>query len=205
VGVYAGTPGTGVTITNSVGLQAVGGNATSSYAVTAYGGTAGIVNNDTTIAGSFIGHGNVAGGTFPIPLHDGWYGFTGSPEGVLSAAVGSMFSRQDSTIGDAFYVKASGSGNTGWAPSSTIGPIVTKVTTYTATNSDGTINCNGTFTLTLPSAGVPTGKKFIIKNIGAGVITVSSSVNIDGGLTQTLSTQYASIEVQWDGTQYWII
>ena len=64
--------------------------------------------------------------------------------------------------------------------------------------------CNGTFTETLPTTGIYPRKKFVIKNIGTGVITVSSSVNIDGSHTQTLSSQYQSITVEWDGTQYWI-
>jgi hypothetical protein len=82
--------------------------------------------------------------------------------------------------------------------------IVTKTTTYTATQSDHTINCNGTFTLTLPTTDIKVGQEYYIKNIGTGTITVSSSVNIDGSLTQTLSTQYESIIVQWNGTQWWI-
>jgi hypothetical protein len=45
-----------------------------------------------------------------------------------------------------------------------------------------------------------------IKNIGTSAVTVSSSVNIDGATTYTLNPyQYASIDVQWDGTQWWIL
>ena len=80
---------------------------------------------------------------------------------------------------------------------------VTKTTTYTATNADQTINCNGTFTLTLPTTLAP-GKKLTIKNVGTGVVTLSSAVNIDGATTFTLTTQYQSVVVQWDGTQWWI-
>jgi hypothetical protein len=82
--------------------------------------------------------------------------------------------------------------------------IVTKSTTYTATITDHTINCTGTFTLTLPTTNILVGQEYYIKNIGVGTITVSSSVNIDNSLTQSLSVQYQSITVQWDGTQYWI-
>ena len=84
--------------------------------------------------------------------------------------------------------------------------IVTKVATYAATKNDHTINCNGTFTLTLPTTGLFDGQEFYIKNIGTGTITVSSAVNIDGALTVSLNTQYQSITVQWDATanQYWI-
>lgn len=93
--------------------------------------------------------------------------------------------------------------------------IVNKTTTYTATVNDYTILCNGTFTVTLPTAttflsgadpqGVKIGQVFTIKNIGTGTITVSSAANIDGSTTFTIGAQYQSISVQWDGTQYWII
>ena len=82
--------------------------------------------------------------------------------------------------------------------------IQTQVTTYLATEFDHTINCNGTFTLTLPTTGIQTGQEYYIKNIGTGVITVSSSVNIDFSTSLALNTQGQSVTVQWDGTQWWI-
>lgn len=39
---------------------------------------------------------------------------TGSPEGVVSAPVGSLFLRSDGGAGTTLYVKESGTGNTGW-------------------------------------------------------------------------------------------
>lgn len=39
---------------------------------------------------------------------------TGSPEGVVVAAIGSTYRRKDGGAGTAFYVKESGTGNTGW-------------------------------------------------------------------------------------------
>lgn len=38
----------------------------------------------------------------------------GSPEGVVSAAIGSVWSRTDGGAGTSRYVKESGTGNTGW-------------------------------------------------------------------------------------------
>lgn len=43
-----------------------------------------------------------------------YYSGTGSPEGVVTGAVGSIFSRTDGGSGTALYVKESGTGNTGW-------------------------------------------------------------------------------------------
>ena len=39
---------------------------------------------------------------------------TGSPEGAVSARIGSIYQRSDGGAGTSFYVKESGTGNTGW-------------------------------------------------------------------------------------------
>jgi hypothetical protein len=39
---------------------------------------------------------------------------TGTPEGAVTAPVGSLFMRTDGGASTTFYVKESGSGNTGW-------------------------------------------------------------------------------------------
>lgn len=67
----------------------------------------------------------VGGATDVIQIHnDGirvgglggprWLHGSGSPEGVVSAPVGSFFSRTNGGAGTTFYVKESGTGNTGW-------------------------------------------------------------------------------------------
>lgn len=43
-----------------------------------------------------------------------WSGGNNSPEGVVTAPVGSIYSRLDGGAGTTFYVKESGTGNTGW-------------------------------------------------------------------------------------------
>lgn len=43
-----------------------------------------------------------------------WTSGTGTPEGVVTAPVGSQFTRTDGGAGTCFYVKESGAGNTGW-------------------------------------------------------------------------------------------
>lgn len=43
-----------------------------------------------------------------------WTSGTGSPEGVVAAPIGSMYSRTDGTITTSLYVKSSGTSNTGW-------------------------------------------------------------------------------------------
>lgn len=45
-----------------------------------------------------------------------WSAGNGSPEGAVSAVIGSLYSRTDGAFGSSFYVKeGGGSGNTGWA------------------------------------------------------------------------------------------
>lgn len=44
----------------------------------------------------------------------GSYAGTGSPEGVVTAGVGSTYRRRDGGAGTSFYVKESGTGNVGW-------------------------------------------------------------------------------------------
>lgn len=44
-----------------------------------------------------------------------WTSGTGSPEGVVAAPVGSLYTRTDGGVGTTLYVKESGTGNTGWA------------------------------------------------------------------------------------------
>lgn len=43
-----------------------------------------------------------------------WTSGAGTPEGSLSAAVGSMYTRTDGGAGTTLYIKESGTGNTGW-------------------------------------------------------------------------------------------
>ena len=83
---------------------------------------------------------------------------------------------------------------------------VAKTTTYTVTISDYTVNCDGTFNVTLPTAVGVTGRIYNIKNSGTGTVTIAttSSQTIDGTTTKTLSVQYNSYTVQSDGAN-WIV
>ncbi len=84
--------------------------------------------------------------------------------------------------------------------------IATKTSNYTLSPQDATILCNGTITLTLPALGIQVGQTYRIKYINSGgTCTVSSGVNIDGATSFTLTVQYNSVNVQWDGTQWWKI
>jgi hypothetical protein len=85
---------------------------------------------------------------------------------------------------------------------------VTKTGAYTATDDDYVIDCtSGTFTVTLPASSGRTGRILIIKNSGAGTITVdgNGAETIDGAATYSLAVQYATIQIISDGTNWKII
>ncbi len=65
----------------------------------------------------------------------------------------------------------------------------------------------GTITVTLPAATtLPSGFQYDIKNIGAGTVTINGGgTNIDAALTFDIATQYNSITIVSNGTQYFII
>lgn len=48
------------------------------------------------------------------PAGPGVLSGTGSPEGVVTATVGKLYTRDDGGAGTTLYVKESGAGNTGW-------------------------------------------------------------------------------------------
>lgn len=70
---------------------------------------------NTPVIASVSGLGNVedhdTGVINQLPIIRG----TGTPEGVVTAAVGSLYLRSDGGAGSTLYVKESGTGNTGWA------------------------------------------------------------------------------------------
>lgn len=82
---------------------------------------------------------------------------------------------------------------------------VSKTANYTLTSTDTWVKCDGTFTITLPTAIGITGKQYIISNVGTGVITVDAngSQTIQGDLTQDIY-QYESLTIASDGAN-WIV
>jgi hypothetical protein len=71
-------------------------------------------NGDTTANTGNIVVGT-AGKSVTLPGGITWTSGSGSPEGVVTAPVGSLYSRSDGGLLTSLYVKESGSGNTGWA------------------------------------------------------------------------------------------
>jgi len=83
---------------------------------------------------------------------------------------------------------------------------------YAARNIDATILANASialFSVLLPSASTATGQQYRVKKIdstaNAITITTTSSQLIDNASTFSLPTQYYSVMVQSDGSNWWIL
>ena len=86
-------------------------------------------------------------------------------------------------------------------------PLTNQTSNYTVDNLDCVVNCTAnTFTVTLPTAVGIEGQYFVIKNSGAGVITIEGDgvETIDGVGFKTLAVQYESMTVVSDGAN-WIV
>jgi hypothetical protein len=71
-----------------------------------------LTGNATVSTGNLVI--GTAGKSFVLPGGISWTSGAGSPEGVVTAPVGSLYSRSDGGLMTSLYVKESGSGNTGW-------------------------------------------------------------------------------------------
>ncbi len=73
-------------------------------------------------------------------------------------------------------------------------------------NTDYVYLCSGTFTITLPTA-VGNTNLYTIKNVGTGIITIAttSSQTIDGVTTQVLPTQYGSVGIVSDNSNWSLV
>jgi hypothetical protein len=85
------------------------GTLTSALAVTGTGINNTAIGATTPGTGAFT---TLTGTTIRLTSTITWTQGTGSPEGVVTAAVGSLFSRTDAAT--TLYVKQTGAGNTGW-------------------------------------------------------------------------------------------
>lgn len=85
---------------------------------------------------------------------------------------------------------------------------VEKTSNYVVTKNDRTINCTAnSFTLTLPTAVGDTGRIFVIKNSGDGIITINTVDGIqtvDGTTSYELTVKWESITIQSTGSN-WIL
>ncbi len=101
-------------------------------------------------------------------------------------------------------------GSSGAGAGSTSGafytPVATKSAAYTATVGDCVILCSGTWTLALPAASAATGLHLMLRNNGAGTITLDpdASEQIEVATTYALNAGNA-VHVVCDGSAWWIV
>jgi hypothetical protein len=87
-------------------------------------------------------------------------------------------------------------------------PTTTTLTGDTTITEAGYYLANGTFTITLSPSDYPAGTRIDIKDITslAHTITISGGgVNIDGSATYSMTVQYESVTIFYNGTQFYII
>lgn len=108
---------------------------------------------------------NNLGVAFPQNTAAGIYSGSGTPEGAVTAAVGSVFFRTDGGAGTTLYIKESGVGNTGWV-------AVTSIS-----NTHLTADCTAQLTLTTTFADVVGATVTLNKD---GVWMILSSVEFSG-------------------------
>jgi hypothetical protein len=166
---------------------------------------------------SFNPYGNVGVGTASPTAKlqvDTTAGTIGQIIKGAAAQTADLLQLQNSSGTSMFEVTADGNVGIGTTtPSSTFDlhgsfelNLVNKTANYTAA-SETIINCTAnSFTVTLPTAVGVDGRHYVVKNSGAGVITVAttSSQTIDGVTTKSLPTQYDKMTVVSDGAN-WII
>lgn len=83
--------------------------------------------------------------------------------------------------------------------------IRTITTSQTLLLTDNFVLCNSAspLTVTLPASG--TGQLFNIKNINTGTVTITpTSGTIDGSASATMPVRYTSLELVFDGTNWWV-
>lgn len=125
--------------------------------------------------------------------------------GNVNYQIPGTFSVQDTSANSFFKVDIANKSATFSA--GLIYPYVAVTATYAILINDYTINCtSGTFTTTLPTAVGVAGQVYVIKNSGAGVITLAATgaETIDGAATLSLAVQYQSATVQSNGVN-WIV
>jgi hypothetical protein len=88
----------------------------------------------------------------------------GSPEGVVTAPVGSIFLRLDGAGGTTLYVKESGTGNTGWTAVSSGGG---------AFEAGCNVGPDGTIGTTVPGPGFLKGCTVVWQGIGTGLYAIT--------------------------------
>jgi len=90
---------------------------------------------------------------------------------------------------------------------STRPPYKSVTSAYSVTDNDSIVLADGTFAVTLPSVKPSENRCITVKNTGTGTITVTaqSGENIDGSNTYAMASQYDTVQIISDGTNWHIV
>lgn len=141
---------------------------------------------------------------------------TGTPEGAITADIGSVFHRTDGGSSTTLYVKESGSGNTGWVAYGTGGGGSGAVSSGTASQlayyaSSGTtvsgLSTANNGVLVTNGSGVPS-ISTTLPDLNAGTFTFSGGGTIggsSGALTLTAGGSNQNVNISSSGTGYVLV
>jgi hypothetical protein len=134
----------------------------------------------------------------------------GTGQVTAQAAIDALLPSQGSNSGK--FLTTNGTTSSWGTPAGTALSVVTKTTTYTATTSDDVIfgdTSGGAWTLALYTAVGNTGKRLYLKkttsDTTAWTIDPNASETINGVTTWKLATQYSSLTLISDGTNWQIL
>ena len=209
----------------SAGNDFIIGNSTAAKNLIFFTGGTATSNEAMRINGSgFIGMGTTTPGN-KLEINSGTGGASGLrlkelPAGAVlfMSSTNDVAQNNNNFYFDAVNYRLSVAGGSSPASTLQVGgsmgtAIVTKTANYSASTNDYTILCNNTtgpITIGLPTAVGCTGRIYVIKKISPAGNTVTVSgysgvETIDGSTTYILTTQYANVMVQSDGTSWWIL
>jgi hypothetical protein len=146
-------------------------------------------------------------------------GGPGTPEAVVVGVPGDVWLRTDGGIGTTFYVKETGTGNTGWVATGSAAslsnvPSTTRTANYSATLSAiGTIQHMDLATanqVTLPpvsSVAWPVGTIIEARQVGLGqtAFVAGAGVTVVGANGLKAAKQWSLISAIMDSTDHWIV
>jgi len=209
-GVVAGIYGNATTV-SQVTVDAKGRVTTAANVAIAISNTA-ITNGNITVGNTTIGLGNTATTVGNLTLQNA------NITSVAATFPNSYLANSSATLGNTTVTLGSTTTSVGNLTLNNLTvngfnkALTTKTANYTVTLTDCTVLANaatGNVTITLPTSVGATGRTYAIKKIdsSANVVTIAttSSQTIDSFTTEVLARQFDAVQVQSDGSNWFII
>jgi len=111
-----------------------------------------------------------------------------SPEGVVTAPVGSSYTNTSGTSGQTLYVKETGSGNTGWSPSVTAGILTNTSATLASGSAVSLVTATAKTVTSISLAAGTWDVSGVVDFSLAGTTSVLGASNYISGISTTTNT-----------------